>query len=60
VTAFVTASDACVAAAEPHNYLDLLCGYDGKEDELTKARLGTIRVPPHWQPGLDLDLLDEN
>jgi hypothetical protein len=60
VTLFVTASDACVAAAEKQNYRDLLRGYGGDADELTKVRLGTIRVPPHWQPGLDLALLDED
>ncbi|WP_142250582.1 hypothetical protein [Bradyrhizobium sp. UNPF46] len=59
-TAFVTADDASVAQAETQNYRDLLRGYDGDADEPTTARLGAIRVPPHWQPGLDLTLLDEN
>jgi hypothetical protein len=27
------------------------------DEGLTKARLGTVRVPPHWQPGLNIELL---
>jgi hypothetical protein len=52
-TAFVTAEDDAVKRAEAENYRPLLTGRkpDPNEDPL-KSRLGTVRVPPHWQPGL--------
>ena len=27
--------------------------FHDSDDELTRARLGSVRVPPHWQPGID-------
>jgi hypothetical protein len=53
-TAFVTADDACVEEAASENYRPLLSGYRPTETcALTKARLGVVRVPPHWQPGIE-------
>jgi hypothetical protein len=51
--AFVTADDAAVERAAAENYRPLLSGWTGEQTDLTKARLGTVRVPPHWQPGLE-------
>jgi len=62
--AFATADDSTVWKAECENYLPLLSGYPPKNvkgdrqpraahDDLTKARLGKVRVPPHWQPGIE-------
>jgi hypothetical protein len=76
-TIFTTATNECVEQAEAENYRPLLCGYwqetekddarNGdaqclKEDEkLVKARLGAVRVPPHWQPGIEpRDCADEH
>jgi hypothetical protein len=58
-TTFATADDSSVESAAGENYRPLLLGYRNPQenDDLTKARLGTVRVPPHWQPGLDTDLL---
>jgi len=57
--AFVTADDGHVESAAAENYRSLLSGHSDplEGDDLTKDRLGTVRVPPHWQPGLDVDLL---
>ena len=57
-TAFITADEETVGQAATDNYLALLLplGYvDNSSDEEIKARLGTVRVPPHWQPGVDVD-----
>ncbi|MDD1534719.1 hypothetical protein C7U89_14880 [Bradyrhizobium sp. WBOS4] len=58
--AFVTAGDECVEKAALENYRSLLHGYwedhgadDNESAVLRKARLGFVRVPPHWQPGFD-------
>jgi hypothetical protein len=61
-TVFVTADDSRVNDAECRNYLPLLADScepggnaevaSGHEDLIT-ARLGAVRVPPHWQPGLE-------
>ncbi|WP_035645235.1 hypothetical protein [Bradyrhizobium sp. ORS 285] len=53
VTTFVTATEASVAAAEGNNYLGLLSGDTSPLNPQTRTRLGTVRVEPHWQPGLD-------
>jgi hypothetical protein len=55
-----------IEAAPSDNYLSLLKGYkppqagsgdpsraDRPNDALIRARLGKVRVPPHWQPGID-------
>jgi hypothetical protein len=61
-TVFVTAVDNRVNDAECENYRSLLsddCNPSGNGDatddcqELTNARLGAVRVAPHWQPGLE-------
>jgi hypothetical protein len=68
-TIFTTADDHRVEQAEADNYRPLLHGYwqdavadatngDGQcceeeDEELTKARLGAVRVPPHRQPGVE-------
>jgi hypothetical protein len=54
VEIFTTARDTDVQHAEPENYRPLLRGYkdSGGHDPLIKARLGRVRVPPHWQPGI--------
>jgi hypothetical protein len=57
--AFTVADDASVEMAAAENYRPLLRGYreaqspDGGDDAGERARLGLIRVPPHWQPGFD-------
>jgi hypothetical protein len=51
--AFVTAEDAVVERAAAENYRPLLSGWTGKQTDLTKARLGAVRVRPHRQPGLE-------
>jgi hypothetical protein len=55
--AFATAASVDPTAAD--NYLSLLSGRPSAadDDELTTARLGQVRVPPHWQPGLDIKQL---
>jgi hypothetical protein len=68
-TIFTTASNHRVRRAEPSNYSSLLRGYRPKvkgakakkkaainadADNETRARLGVVRVPPHWQPGVDV------
>jgi hypothetical protein len=56
-TVFVTADDDRVAAAAGKNYLPLLTGEPSGNNDVRKARLGTVLVPPHRQPGVDVDLL---
>jgi hypothetical protein len=58
-TIFTTADDQTVAGAEYGNYLSLLRGYWDTGENLTRARLGAVRVPPHWQPGIDPDCLED-
>lgn len=52
--AFVTADDHVVEKAAEDNYRPLLSGYCDTTPgpDQTKARLGEVRVAPHWQPGL--------
>ncbi|WP_027546954.1 hypothetical protein [Bradyrhizobium sp. WSM2254] len=51
---FTTAQDADIRRAEPANYLPLLHDkYPAADDPVIRARLGKIRVPPHWQPGVE-------
>ncbi|MHC2282130.1 hypothetical protein ACVME8_008773 [Bradyrhizobium diazoefficiens] len=54
-TIFVTADDDVVERASEKNYLPLLSDLFGETtgDDATVARLGTVRVPPHRQPGVD-------
>lgn len=61
-TIFVTADDDSVEKAASENYRPLLSGYCGPigKEPVTKSRLGTVRVPPHWQPGVSIDLLTED
>jgi hypothetical protein len=55
---FTTAQDADVRRAETENYLPLLHDkYPAAHDPVIRARLGKVRVPPHRQPGVDVDLL---
>lgn len=58
-TIFTTADDKTVANAEAGNYLSLLRGYwdPSGNNNLARARLGAVRIPPDWQPGVDVDLL---
>lgn len=56
-TVFVKADDDDVAAAAGENYLPLLTGEPSGSDTERRARLGAVLVPPHWQPGVDVDLL---
>ncbi|MEA2898875.1 MAG: hypothetical protein QOJ84_4490 [Bradyrhizobium sp.] len=56
-TVFVTADDDCVAAAAGDNYRPLLTGEPSGIEAERRARLGTVLVPPHRQPGVDVDLL---
>jgi hypothetical protein len=52
---FVEASDDDVKRARDDNYRSLLCGWrlaDANEDTLA-PRLGTVRAPPHRQPGIE-------
>jgi hypothetical protein len=56
-TVFVTADDDCVAAAAGENYLPLLTGEPSGDEAERRARLGAVLVPPHRQPGMDVDLL---
>jgi hypothetical protein len=66
--AFVIVDEATVAQAEADNYRTLLAGFRQapdqpgtnadrdsctNDDELDRARLGSVRVPPHWQPGIE-------
>jgi hypothetical protein len=55
-TVFVTADDACVAATAGKNYLPLLTGEPSGNDDVRKARLGAVLIPPYRQPGVDVDL----
>ncbi|HEV7879393.1 hypothetical protein [Bradyrhizobium sp.] len=65
---FVDAENGEVKAAEDDNYRPLLSGYcDPKAsrhgpnaDDLATARLGIVRVAPHWQPGIEVELLEGN
>jgi len=69
-TIFTTASERKVKDAEADNYRSLLCGYPPKakkrgsketdQEKQANARLGALRVSPHWQPGLDVGLLESN
>jgi hypothetical protein len=61
-TVFVTADNKRVQDAETKNYLPLLSDravQDSDEDvagshqDLTRKRLGAVRVSPHWQPSLE-------
>jgi hypothetical protein len=61
-TIFTTAGDDDVHDAERDNYRPLLSGYgdpsgyagaSGGNQDLARARLGTVRVAPHWQPGIE-------
>jgi hypothetical protein len=56
-TVFVTADDNRVETAAGKNYLPLLTGEPSENKDLRRARLGTVLIPPHWQPGLDVKLL---
>jgi hypothetical protein len=58
-TIFTTADDLTVQSAAHQNYLPLLCGYwdPSGNQNLARARLGAVRVPPDWQPGVDVDSL---
>jgi hypothetical protein len=48
---FTTAQDVDVRRAEPENYLPLLHDkYPADHEPVIRARLGKVRVPPHWQP----------
>jgi hypothetical protein len=52
---FTTAQDADVRCAESENYLPLLHdNYSADHEPAIRARLGKVRVPPHWQPGVEL------
>jgi hypothetical protein len=62
MTVFVTANDNRVKDSECENYRSLLsddCDPSANRDAtdncqaLTNARLGAVRVAPHWQPGLE-------
>jgi len=57
--AFVTADDESIERAAGDNYRSLLsgCPSAAEDDDVTQARLGRVRVPPHWQPGLSIELL---
>ncbi|WP_315766896.1 MULTISPECIES: hypothetical protein [unclassified Bradyrhizobium] len=51
---FTIAHDIDVRRAEPENYLPLLHDkYPAAHDPGISARLGKVRVPPHWQPGVE-------
>jgi hypothetical protein len=52
---FTTAPDAEVRGAESENYLPLLHdNYPAAYEPVIRERLGKVRVPPHWQPGVEL------
>jgi hypothetical protein len=55
-TVFVTADDYRVAAAARENYRPLLAGEYGGSEAERRARLGAVLIPPHRQPGVDVDL----
>jgi hypothetical protein len=55
--AFVTEKDGRVKKAERKNYRPLLAGEYGGNEAERRARLGEVLVPPHRQPGVDVDLL---
>jgi hypothetical protein len=57
VTAFVNEHDGVVEKAARENYRPLLAGEYGGNDAERRARLGEVLVPPHRQPGVDVDLL---
>jgi hypothetical protein len=57
VTAFVTEKDGAVERAARENYRPLLAGEYGGNEAERRARLGEVLVPPHRQPGVDVDLL---
>lgn len=54
-TTFVSATDEEVKTSEPQNYRTLLRGLKQQPyRSLKKDRLGEVLVPPHWQPGIDV------
>jgi hypothetical protein len=55
--AFVTEKDGPVEKAARDNYRPLLAGEYGGNEVERRARLGTVLVPPHWQPGVEVKLL---
>lgn len=57
MTAFVTEKDGPVEKAARENYRPLLAGEYGGNNAERRARLGEVLVPPHLQPGVDVDLL---
>jgi hypothetical protein len=57
MTAFITEKDGPVEKAARENYRPLLAGEYGGNDAERRARLGEVLVPPHRQPGVDVDLL---